>query len=627
MNEPSLLDRLRYAFDNLMSKGTAAMIGSLALVTIVVTFAVSVIVWLTRIAAEASFGEQLWSYLMLALDTDTWTGESWAFRLAALFIAFTGIFVTSILVGLLATGIANKIEELRKGRSKVIETGHTVILGWSEQVFPIISELLVANENQPKACIVILGTKSKVDMEDEIKDKVGDTGHTRIVCRRGSPMEMTDLGIVSLHTAKSIIILAPDGDDPDSSVIKTMLAITNNPDRRPEPYHIVAEIHDAKYVEVARIVGKDEAELVLTGGLIARITAQTCRQSGLSVVYTDLLDFAGDEIYFKAEPSLVGRTFREALLAYEDSAVIGLCPQGGLPKLNPPMTTQIQDGDQIIAISEDDDTVRLSGREDLEIDEGAIRSPQPAEPEPEHVLILGWNWRAPAIINELDHYIAPGSTVAVAADFADGDAEIGRHCTGIRNQTVTFQHRDTTDRRTLDELLTGACDHVILLPYSDMLDVQRADARTLITLLHLRDIADRMGYSFSIVTEMLDIRNRNLAEVTRADDFVVSDRLVSLIVSQISENKGLGAVFTDLFDPAGSEIYLKPAASYVEPGEPLNFYTVVEAARRRGDAALGYRLQADARDGTKGYGVVLNPDKSARVTFVEQDEIIVLAEE
>ncbi|MGB3906044.1 MAG: potassium transporter TrkA, partial [Anaerolineae bacterium] len=72
---------------------------------------------------------------------------------------------------------------------------------------------------------------------------------------------------------------------------------------------------------------------------------------------------------------------------------------------------------------------------------------------------------------------------------------------------------------------------------------------------------------------------------------------------------------------------LKPAAQYVEPGEPLNFYTVVEAARRRGEAALGYRLQADARDGTKGYGVVLNPDKSAPVTFVEQDEIIVLAEE
>jgi Trk K+ transport system NAD-binding subunit len=627
MNEPSLLDRVRYAFDSLMSRGTVAMIGWLALVTLLLTFFASVIVWAARISPEASFVEQFWSYLMLSLDTDTWTGESWSFRLAAVFVAFSGIFVTSILVGLLATGIANKIEDLRKGRSRVIERGHTIILGWSEKVFPIISELLVANENQPKPCIVILGDKSKVEMEEEIHDKVGDTGRTRIVCRRGNPMEMGHLDVVSLHTAKSIIVLAPETDDPDSSVIKTMLAITNNPKRRADPYHIVADIRDPRNLQAARIVGRDEAELVLTGHLIGRIAAQTCRQSGLSVVYTELLDFAGDEIYFKAESGLVGKTFGEALLAYEDSTPIGLCPGGGEPQLNPPMDTEIRDGDQVIAISEDDDTVQLSGLTDLEIQEQAIQTIEPGKAVPEHILILGWNSRAPFIINELDQYVAPGSSVTVVADALDGEAKIAESRGAVRNQTVNFQQRDITDRRTLDELPFETCDHLILLSYSDALDVQQADARTLITLLHLRDIADRNGYSFSIVTEMLDIRNRDLARVTRADDFVVSDRLVSLIVSQISENKKLGAVFADLFDPEGSEIYLKPAASYVKPGVPLNFYTVVESARRRGQTALGYRIQAHAYDSAKAYGVVLNPDKSVPVSFSEPDEIIVLAEE
>jgi len=528
----------------------------------------------------------------------------------------------------LTTGLEDKLDELRKGRSRVIETGHTAILGWSAQVFPIISELVVANENLPKSCIVILGDKDKVEMEDDVRDKAGDTGRTRIVCRTGSPMEMADLEIVSLHSAKSIIILAPeDADDPDSSVIKTMLAITNNPHRRPEPYHIVAEMHNPRNMDVARIVGRDEVELVLTGELIARITAQTCRQSGLSVVYTELMDFAGDEIYFQAEPALVGKTFGEALLAYEDSAVMGLCHKGGQPKLNPPMDTRIQDGDQVIAISEDDDTVVLSGLTDLGINEGAIRTAQPAEAVPDHVLILGWNWRAPTIINELDHYVAPGSTATVVADFADGEAEIARCCGEMQNQTVAFQQGDATDRQTLDGLPLATVGHVILLAYSDKLNTQQADARTLITLLHLRDIAERTGYSFSIISEMLDIRNRNLAEGTRADDFVVSDRLISLILSQISENKALGAVFTDLFDPEGSEVYLKPAADYVALGQPLNFYTVVEAARRRGEAAMGYRVQAYAGDATKAYGVVVNPDKSVPITFAEQDKIVVLAAE
>jgi len=625
MNKPSLTDRLRYAFDNIMSKGTIALIGWLALVTIFVTCAISLIA--TRIISEANFVEQFWSYLMLTLEADAMTESPWSLRLAGLTVTLTGVFVTSILVGLLATGIEAKIEDLRKGRSKIIETDHTVILGWSPQVFHIIPELVTANANQRRPCIVILGDKGKVRMEDEIRDKVGDTGSTRIVCRRGNPMEMADLGIVSLHTARSIIILAPEEDDPDSSVIKTMLAITKSPHRRPEPYHIVAEIHDPKNLGAARIVGRDEAELVFTGELIARITAQTCRQSGLSVVYTELMDFAGDEIYFQAEPALVGKTFGEALLAYEDSAVIGLCPKEGQLKLNPPVNTRIQDGDQIIAISEDDDTVVPSGLEDLGIDKGAIRTAQPAEPAPERVLILGWNQRTPTIINELDHYIAPGSTVTVVADFAEGAAEIALHCAELEHQTVTFEQADTTDRRTLDGLPFETIDHVILLSYSDELDPQRADARTLITLLHLRDIAEHIEHPFSIVSEMLDIRNRELAEVTRADDFVVSDRLISLILSQVSENKMLGDVFADLFDPDGSEVYLKPAGDYVETGKRLNFYTVVESARRRGEVAMGYRLHADAQDAARSYGVVVNPDKSAPITFAEQDRIIVLAEE
>jgi voltage-gated potassium channel Kch len=627
MKKASLTDRLRYAFDNLMSKGTVALIGWLALVTLVVTLVVALVA--TRVVSEISFVEQVWAYLMMTLQAETMVDLGWPLRLAGLIVTLTGLFVTSILVGLLATAIDSKLTNLRKGRSRVIETGHTVILGWSEQVFSVVSELLVANENQPRSCIVTLGDKDKVEMEDEIRDQVGDTGSTRIVCRRGSPMEVTDLRIVSLQAAKSIIVLSPEGEESDYSVIKTLLAIVNSPDRRPEPYHVVTEIHDPRNVEVARMVGRDELEVVFTGELVARITAQTCRQSGLSVVYTELMNFAGDEIYFQEEPGLVGKKFGEALLAYEDSTVLGLRFGTGGLKLNPPMDTRIRQGDQVIAISEDDDTVVLSGRQDLGINEAAVQMTRPAELAPEHVLILGWNHRAPTIISELDHYVAPGSLITVVSECDDGEAEVSRCRAGAQHQTVVYLHGDITDRRTLDQLVLAAetaVDHVILLSYSGLFDAQQADARTLVTLLHLRDIASRLERPFSIVSEMMDIRNRELAEVARADDFVVSDKLISLILSQISENKELGAVFSDLFDPEGAEVYLKPAADYVKLDEPLNFYTVVESARRRGEVALGYRLHAHADDVTKAYGVVLNPDKSAPLAFTEQDRVVVLAE-
>ena len=630
MKQASLGDRLRYAFDNFMARGTAALIGGLFVASAIMIFAIAGLVVITNQAPEmdgarAGFLELAWMGLLRTLDTGTMGGDAGSpvFLASMLAVTVGGVFTVSMLIGILNNGVQAKLDDLRKGRSRVIESGHTVILGWSPQIFSIITELVAANANQPRSRIVILGDKDKVAMEDEIRNQVGATGRTRIVCRSGSPIDLVDLDIVSPHAARSIIILSPEGDDPDSSAIKTILAITNNPQRKSGKYHIVAEITDPKNMEVARMVGKDEAELVLTGTLISRIVAQTCRQSGLSVVYTELLDFGGDEIYFKEEPALAGRTYGDALLAYADSTVFGLRTPAG-PRLNPPMDTRLQPGDRIIAVSADDDTIRLSSQSP-EINRAAIQLRDPEKPTPERTLILGWNWRAPSIIQELDNYVATGSAVTVVADVPGMDDKVAWCCADLRSQTAEFKVGDTTDRRTLDNLKVETYKHIIVLSH-DHLDPQQADARTLITLLHLRDIAEKHGHAFSIVSEMLDVRNRALAEVTQADDFIVSDKLVSLMLSQIAENKELNAVFADIFDPEGSEIYLKLASNYVKPGEPVSFYTVVEAARQRGETALGYRLKAKSGDAAAAYGVVVNPDKAQPVTFSEWDRIIVLAE-
>lgn len=633
MKQVTFTDRLRYQFDNTMSKGAIALIGWLFIVSMVMILCTSLVVIIGGLApapaegGSLSFWEVIWMSAMRAMDAGTVAGDTgtWTFRLTMLAITLGGIFVVSILIGVLTSGIESKLEELRKGRSFVVEANHTVILGWSPQIFTIISELVVANSNQPRSCIAILAEKDKVEMEDEIRSKLGRTGRTRIVCRTGSPIDMTDLEIINPHSARSIIVLADDSPNPDSHVIKTTLALINNPRRRPQPYHLVAEVRHPKNIEIIRTIGGQEVEPILVPDLISRITVQTCRQSGLSVVYSELLDFDGDEIYFQTEPGLIGKTFGQALLAYEDSAVIGLCSRDGRVMLNPPAETMIEADDQIVAISQDDNTVRLSGQAPA-INAEAIRPALTRSEAPVRTLILGWNWRAPLIISELDHYVPVASEVMIVADTPAEEVETVGQELQLHHLTVSFRTGDITDRRTLDELDISAFQHVIVLSYSDQFEPQDADSQTLITLLHLRAIAEQSQTSFSIVSEMLDVRNRELAEVTRADDFIVSDKLVSLLLAQISENKKLAAVFTDLFDPEGCELYLKPATDYVADGQPVNFYTVVEAARQRGETAIGYRLRAQANDAAQAYGVRVNPAKSKTITFSMDDRIIVLAE-
>ena len=118
---------------------------------------------------------------------------------------------------------------------------------------------------------------------------------------------------------------------------------------------------------------------------------------------------------------------------------------------------------------------------------------------------------APFIIRELDNYVAPGSPVLVVAEASEEEAELAEIAERLRHETVTFRQGDTTDRHVLDSLDVQSFDHIIVLRYSDLLGTQEADARTLITLLHLRDVAERTRGDFSIVREMLDMRNRELA--------------------------------------------------------------------------------------------------------------------
>ncbi|NJR65490.1 MAG: potassium transporter TrkA [Leptolyngbyaceae cyanobacterium CRU_2_3] len=625
-----LVDRLSYRFDNFMSRGAIALVSGLALVSLAFILLMGGLVTLSGVAPEGSdrlsLPEALWGVLMRTLDSGTVGGDTgWFFRLTMLFVTFGGIFVVSTLIGLLSSGIDAKLEDLRKGRSRVIECDHIVILGWSLQIFTLISELALANANRPDTCIVILSQMDKVQMETELYDILGKLPRIRLVCRTGSPSSMADLGIVSIHTARSIIILNSTQDRADTQLVKTLLAITNIPRSLPQPYHIVAQVQTSKTLDVIHLVGQNKVETLLTSDLVSRIVVQTCRQSGLSTVYTELLNFSGDEIYFKAEPSLQGKTYGQALLSYNNSTVIGIQHANGAIQLNPPSNILLQAGECLILISEDDDTIHLTNHSNAPIDHQAIRMAKPALTRAEHTLILGWSDRVYNIIQMLDQYVAPGSTVTVVSEFPAAEVELSEETLKLTKQTVRYQQGDPTDRAVLENFNLTQYNHAVVL-CNPTLEPEQADAQTLVTLLYLRDIADRYHHDFQVVTEILDVRNQALAQVARPDDFVISEQIISLMLAQVSEQKSINAVLTDLFNPEGAEIYLKPVSNYITVEHSVNFYTVVESARQQGESAIGYRCKADTNNMARSYGVVINPPKDQLIEFKPQDVIILLAE-
>ena len=140
----SWAERLRYGFDKSMAAGPIGLIGWLSFVTLVVIVVAAFVLDVTGITTDGgeplSYAEAFWQTLMRTMDPGTMAGDNgWAFRIITLAITLSGIFIFSALIGLLSSGITEKLEDLRKGRSRVLERGHTIILTWSPSIFDIIS--------------------------------------------------------------------------------------------------------------------------------------------------------------------------------------------------------------------------------------------------------------------------------------------------------------------------------------------------------------------------------------------------------------------------------------------------------------------------------------------------------
>ncbi|WP_182523983.1 CASTOR/POLLUX-related putative ion channel [Nocardioides dongkuii] len=618
-------DRLRYWFDNSMSRGTPALIAWLSAATLVLIVVFSLLTMALglregdRSTGEGFFAE-LFQSLLHALDPGTVagdTGRSWQFIVTMLLLTIGGLFIVSALIGVIAAGIDAKLAELRRGRSIVLESDHTVILGWSDAVFTIVRELTIANESRRRPVVVVLADRDKVEMEDELAAKVPDRRGTRIVCRSGSPMDLDELAVASPSTARSVILLAPDSGDPDAEVIKTLLALNHSapdPDSGPR---IVAEIRDPGNLAAARLVGARRTGLLDIRETVAKLLVQTSRQSGAAAVYTELFDYDGDEVYFVEDHGLAGVTYGEAQLFFEAATVIGLVGEDGA-KLNPPADTVV--GARTLVVLAEDDSVLTSPvgaatRPDL----GALGTGTGTDAHPTAAVLIGWNERAPIVLRELDHYAEPGSTLTVLT--AHGTPVLP----ALEHLAVTVVQASTTDRTVLEQHVVDGLDQVLVLCYSDDLDVQAADARTLVTLLHVRDILSRFAEQPPVVSEMLDDRNRVLAQVADIDDVVVSGEITSLLVTQLSEDQRLEAVFGELLGSEGSEIYLRPAEWYVVPGREVSWATVVAGAVRRGETAIGLKSAALGEDGAE-FGVVLNPPKSETVVVGPGDRVVVLGE-
>ena len=618
--------RLKYSFDNSLSKA-GAFVGYVFIAIIILAFAMTAIQAAIKAVTPlnepldpASYFFSYWAAFTKILgigSTDAWGAQIVNFIYWAI-----GIAISGAVIGFISAAITRAVARLKEGKSAVIESGHTLILGWSNRVFPILAELAIANENIRKPRVVIFANTARTVMDAEILSRVPNLGKLKVITRTGDITNPEDLKRANVSSAKSIIILDAD-ETGDATVVSTVLAVkavNANPNTR-----IIAELDDANTAEAITTATNGQVIAVRSHDVIARVTAQASRQPGLAAVTLDLLDFAGDEIYFSDVPALVGKTYADAVLAFNTASVIGVVDGKGKTHINPAQTAKISAGSKIIAIAADDDKIVYTGvREDI-AKKKISKAKEPVR-KAEHLLFIGWSSMGRSVVAELAQFLPKGSTVHIVAEKKH---VLPEELKGLKfGSNIKVTHASVSG--DIDELIAAASakkyNEVIILGYREAISEAEADSQTMLTMLQMNQLFEAKGNGVEptrLVAEILDSRKAELARVAAADDMVVSDNLAALLIAQVSENPALAPVFDDLFDADGASLNVNPIEHYAPVGKSIEFAELVAIGRAHGESVIGYRTLKGSK-GDAASGVKLNPAKTDTFKPAAGDGLVVI---
>ena len=550
MKKFTLKERFQYWFDTKMSKGSLGLIRILFVFSMLLILAVAGIITLLRLNPEQGAGETVWE--SFATVVNAWMPSSEdgppGYIIMMAVSAIGGLFVTSVLIGILSSAIEEKLTSLRHGRSRILETGHTVILGFNPGEYTLISQLILSAAGRP-ATIVVAGDMESNEIREHIAENLSIPRNIQLICRQADIFDVAALERLMVSEARSVIINPAD----DRSTVKALLAVANiiHSDRNSST-RINAIIAGNEYRFPESIARRHNITTLQTNAVLAKMIAHSCTQCGLSQTFQELFNFEGSEFYLVDIPAAAGMTFMELMLNTNAGVPSGILRKGKIT-INPDPETLIGKDDRILVFAEDrfapafaadpvpEEEIDTAGWDDTE--GGHTRQ----------VTIIGFNKELRTVIRELPDNV----TEITLAGLTKPQRKLVEEMTDRPEISVRFFRKHLTDEAAYRELAENT-RHIAVLSDYEKSD-EDADMEVIFHILYLRDIRARYDLDFNITAEMCLEQNESLVASGDNTDYIVTSNMSALFLAQLSESPELISVFMELLSNEGNELYIRRA--------------------------------------------------------------------
>ena len=604
------------------------------------------------------------------------------------------ITFTGALIGYATNVVSNLIENANANSIKLRISGHVAVLGWNTRASEIINDLLYCRERQK---VVVLSDGDREEILEEINERLEDTlerendaleesvrqlpwlkkkiwmfrhklrNNVDVIVREGDVFSAVHLNNIQLDKAKSIIILGKDmrsaihegassdeeTEKGDSRTVKTLIQVVDITSNilSADNQKVVVEIENEwtgdlvdKIIRAKLNLDKCRVVPFRVHTVMGQLLSQFSLMPELNKVYSSLFSNKGTSFFARSQVRPENSIdFAETYLNTHRRALPLLFIRDEMTRED--FFYYMADSDRDIDIASDkaEGTCPLTLNRDYWLPE-------------KHVLILGSNSK---ISNVMDGY------ANFCTEWTNAEHPQIVHITAV-DEEEKFQkaayyreypfveecipariiERDRIAGIIRDFVYAHPDNSSILILSDDTVPDEDIDAKMMTFLIYAKDVINRarvnkrnVNFNVDIIAEVLDPRHVELVRSYDVDNVVISNRYISKMVTQISEDFARYNLYADIMDYDdmetavydGIEIYIKKAGEYFSELPPKNtpvdtvIRSVYEASRRFWGSELDFAMLLGYID-TRGKVTLFGGARDQQtVTLTAEDKLIVFS--
>ena len=564
---------IKYRIDRMLNKGLfyQLMLLVFAIIILLLIVSIFIIIFFNYPPKDA-----FWDSLMQFIDTGNISSVegNTGIVLTFLMVTFVGVCGWGSLIAMINKALQDRINNLSKGNAFIMEKNHAIILGYGEEALTIVEQFIMA-----KVKTIIILSEHNVDVIRKRVSFIKGYKKTNLIIREGSTSRIENIKLLNIAKSSSISII--NNDDTESLNILLALKKIISEYEVDNKINICALVHEEDTIEIIKSIEDKNfvIHIIYKYEILYKLIAQSIIYTGLSNVYEDLFSNDGNVFCIEKEHDFDNFKFEDAALKYLDKGMIllGITKEDRSQLLIPSYDNLLKKENRLVILSKNnnDDSIK----EYPDIKPSIIKYKN-------NILLICEEKRYDEIIKEISEYIENHNITMISYD-------------SIKSQKNKYKFM-------LEKLKKENITKIVLISEDNITDVKSINI-----LLIIRQIIRKENLNIAILSLLNSIQKRNLIYSDDVRDFIVSGKLIGMLMAQASLSPNILYIFYGLLSKNGKDIIMSPYSDYFK--ESKTFKEVYLSLLEKKIIIIGVKRYND---------VILNPNNECILD--NKDEIIII---